>query len=74
MKILEIGNDRLYETMVFKSQLCECGCGFHVADVSEELEYVPFTVFRGYKKALEAQEGHYEICEEVDRYCSGGVK
>lgn len=55
----ELGFDRTYETMVFKSRrdkedLC---CGYRIV-VSEQVD------FRGYKDAVEARKGHYYFCNK----------
>jgi hypothetical protein len=59
-EMTEIGLDRFYETMVFKTNgiLEKCGCPV-ISDFSE-------IKMRGYISAKEAQIGHIKICEEFD--------
>jgi hypothetical protein len=54
----EIGCDRKYETMCFKTTggVCSCGCGLPKVDFSElDME--------GYNDAESATKGHYLVCE-----------
>lgn len=57
----EVGYNRLYETMVFKSEpkLEVACCPYRVADFSE-LECV------GYNSDILAFAGHYAMCEKYD--------
>lgn len=54
----EIGCDRLYETMVFKSRKSgyKC-CPFEMKNCSE-------IDFKGYKTSKEAMKGHYKLCKK----------
>ena len=56
----DIGLDRKYETMVFRStdEPCDCGCGQHMPDGGRELD------FHGYNNPIAAQEGHMELCHK----------
>jgi hypothetical protein len=61
---MEIGLDRIYETMVFKvtGEVCkskECNCGMPTI-ISNELD------FEGYNVAGDATRGHYRMCEKWD--------
>ncbi len=57
-KLVEVGCDRKYETMVFEyDSECSCGCGKPNHDGSE-LE------MRGYNDAKSATEGHLEMCKK----------
>lgn len=62
---IEIGGDRLYETMVFECKPCEekgCECGGHpIHDTSEVIE------FRGYNTQADANAGHMKMCMKVAR-------
>lgn len=60
----DIGCDRRYETMVFKAngKLCECGCGLPTFSGSE-------IESNGYNLAIEATEGHYEMCRKFASKC-----
>lgn len=55
----QIGCDRLYETMVFdlSGKICGCGCGLPKI-IPNELDC------RGYNDAIEATEGHMELCRK----------
>ena len=54
----DIGYQRKYETMVFRTKdRCDCGCGQPLI-VPTELD------FRGYNDPKSAQEGHFELCEK----------
>ena len=60
---VEIGYQRLYETMVFKTngRVCEapsCNCGLPEHD-GRELD------FQGYNTAAEATAGHIAVCQRV---------
>ena len=59
-KMSDIGVDRKYETMVFKSS----GDRWDDADVTKEL----YDFFGAYNDEREAQEGHYEILNRVKEW------
>jgi len=57
---VEIGLDRLFETMVFRAKPtpdAECGCTFQI-DVAEEVDFAP------YNDPKSAAVGHYAMCEK----------
>ena len=57
-KVVEVGCDRKYETMVFEREYdCTCGCGLACHNGSE-LE------MRGYNDAKSATQGHLEMCQK----------
>ena len=55
----DIGLDRLYETMVFRSSPSpeQCGCVTQI-DVTREVDFL------GYNDPQEAYAGHLELCEK----------
>jgi hypothetical protein len=57
----EVGNFRLYETMVFQAKACDCGCESWVMKNSNQLD------FKGYDKSGDATKGHYQMCEKWDK-------
>ena len=56
-EMTEIGLGRNYETMVFllTDEVCDCGCGMRVPDLSE-IEMIPANT------RMEANENHRDLC------------
>jgi len=57
-KFMEIGLNRLYETMVFKAVKAEDKCCPYRIDVSTEKD------FEGYMTAEQAVSGHMKLCNK----------
>lgn len=65
--IEDIGHNRKYETMVFKGKKCKCGCNDYVIMPNKQID-----LFRAYNDFTEAENGHIEICLEVERMIERG--
>lgn len=60
-KMVEIGLDRFFETMVFKAIKSDCGaCPYEIKSGDNK-------DFNGYKTRKEAFEGHYKMCEKYEK-------